>query len=428
MSFDHSQWDPWYHIYFGASLGCDSCFEASLAQMPDLPDEARGDAFAITARGWWTLGRPREAEEAWSRAVELGGYEVDALRPFLHPEGEALAVARAVNHVRPGLAADAWCDVAALRLHRRDRGGALRALTSATEVCPDHGEARHWLRTLAEPHFEAELKRRLRATTRRPRNPKEPRLVVSRDLESLLPLQANGWLSPTRHSRRVMHDDRGPAPRGTALARLLDAGISGEYGHLATEAELAVLPAAHTLADAEILIDEVLALRTEGRAYADLLGEVWEDAQVADEPTRLRRTARFVCEVAVAQPALAALGRAAADALVAHPESALDARAYRAWFGVALGEQDAPDGARHVLSTTAPPAHPWHLALAALHRAGAATEVADEIARALKDPRKKEHAKVYSGKRARRPDELWLFSRAFPTTARDERERADDWE
>lgn len=392
-----SRWDPWFHIYFGATLGCVDCFESSLRHNDELPLLLRGDAWAITARGWWALGEPERATPAWEKAAALGGPEVEALRPFLVDEGRVTAERRARSLVDRGLAADAWCDVAALAVRDKDAPAARAAIAQALAVCPDHAEARHWLRVLDSREFlrDAARRRRARRPHSRPRRPDS-------EADGLMPFEVNGWVSPERHSRRHLAP-KTPAPPGSALERLVAAGA--HTGWLRPKEEWAELLDSDTDVELELALDQLVALRQERRPLLVEATQAWE-VGVRSGAFRAESVGHLICSLAAEDQALWELASTVADAMLAFgPDPS--PLAWRAWFGVRLGRPGAVSDARAVLEGPLHDRLPWRLALSALYLGGAEAEGAAFIRDAFTDPERSAWAREVSGKHAR-PADVWV--------------------
>lgn len=392
-----TRWDPWFHIYFGATMGCVDCFEGSLRHNDKLPLIQRGDAWAITARGWWALGRPEQALSAWEKAERLGGPEVEALRPFLAFDARAAIERRARSLVNRGLAADAWCDVAALAVRDKDVLAARSAIARAQAVCPDHAEARHWVRALDSREFleGAGRSRRTRGLRNRPR-----RSAV--EVDGLMPLEANGWVSPERHSRRHMAP-KTPAPPGSALERLVAAGAHS--GWLLPEEDWAAIHGSDPDVELELALDQLVALGQEDRPLLDEASRTW-DVAVRSGARRAKDVGHLLCAVAARHEALWGLACTVADAMLAFGPDPWP-QAWRAWFGARLGQPGAVAAARAVLEGPIPHRLPWRLALSALYIGGAAAEGAAVIRDALTDPERRDWARAVSGKRGR-PADVWV--------------------
>lgn len=429
------QSDSWFHIYFAATMDCVDSYEACLTHIDNLPPSDQGNALAVAARGWWTLGRPREAEAAWARAQALGGNEVDALAPFLVDRGATLAARRARGIDDPGLRADAWCDVAGLLVNDGALPGAARAIEAAIAACPDHAEALHWRRLFNIPDLDKALE-----NLARPRRYQHGTELVSRDLERLLPRQGNGWLSPERHERRHMAQEFGTPPPASALERFRRAGLTQFY--LTTPDDWGRVPADHPLVSAELEIDQLWALLEEQRPALEQATTIWHGALTSGDLERTEDVARLLCRLAFhelgssededQQPTFSPLAREACEWLLGQPSPNPAVKGFRAWFGATLGEPDAIERARSILTRPPEDQLEWRLAVGVLYRCDAAAEGAAEIARALRDPVQKEWARDLKGKRAH-PEKIQLQvqertrSRGLGGVQPEDEEKLDDW-
>ncbi|MFN7147774.1 MAG: hypothetical protein ACK4YP_28650, partial [Myxococcota bacterium] len=191
--------DPWWDLYMPATFGeADAVLDALEAAEATVPLAARGDLYAVAARAFAVLGRYVEAERVAEQAFRLGGAEADALATFLCPDGRARAERRTVGG-RRGARADAWCDLAALRLQAGEVAEARAAVERALATCPGHAEAGRWARFFedaADP----------RAVVRDALDPRRSRRrsVPARDAAELLPARRTGWLSVERYQRRLL--------------------------------------------------------------------------------------------------------------------------------------------------------------------------------------------------------------------------------
>ncbi len=383
-------WQPWFELYLAANL-CDCCFDAAVRQIPGLPVGERGDAWAVATRAMLTLGRPAEAERAWAQARAHAGPEVEALALWMEPNPLPAAVRRATGARASGLAADGWCDVAALRMLSEGGRDAALAIGQALAVCPEHREALRWARFLALPDAPDAVERLLLKPSRRGSS------LAVRDADGLIPRSENGFVSPMRAQARLWREAI-RIPAGSALARFERAGVTASY--LATPEDWARVPGNHPLAQVELALGQLVDLVDEGRDATPPARAVWNGAMASGDAERVDDVAQLLCALATRAPALAALGARAADWLVETRGSRgrLFA-AYRAWFAALLGEPDAVLRARTVLLDPCTDDVGWRLAVEALTRAGAFSDADLAIAAASKDPRRRGAARSLNGRR-----------------------------
>lgn len=371
--------DPWLELYLCARL-CRSCFERAAARVAELPTAERGNAEAVAARAWMVLKRPAEAVRAWERAQAHGGPEVDALAGFILPDGLRRAESRADRPGSPAARADRWCDVAALRLQWQAGEGAGAAIASALAACPDHLEARHWLRFLALPDALAEADRIQGRPSRRGSG------LAAQDAEELVPYRANGWVSRRRLHTRLGPEARGPsAATGCGLARLEDAGVTAFY--LGSEADYRRLPGRDALVQAELEMTTVAEHVTEGRPAAPLARAAWLAALASGDRQRVQDVAEQLCALATRAADLVELGAECADWLASvSPNPALFG-AYAAWFAATRGAPDAGRRAESVLGAGTADELVWRLAVSALYQVGSIRKADAFVAAARLDPR-----------------------------------------
>ncbi|MSQ02369.1 MAG: hypothetical protein EXR71_10850 [Myxococcales bacterium] len=384
-------WQPWFELYLAASL-CDCCFDAAVRQIPALPLKERGDAWAIATRAMLTLGRAAEAGRAWTLARAMGGVEVDALALWMEPGALPAAVQRATTARSPGFAADAWCEVAALRMLNEAGRDAALAIGRALAACPEHREALRWARFLALPEAPEAVARLALKPTRRGAN------LAVRDADGLIPRSENGFVSPMRAQARVWREAI-PIPHGSALARFDRAGVTASY--LATPEDWARVPEGHPLVPVELALGQLVDLVDEGREATPPARSAWNSALASGDAERVDDVAQLLCALATRAPALAGLAARAADWLVETRGSRgrLFA-AYRAWFAALLGEADAAHRARTVLADPCTDDLGWRLAVEALARAGAPSDADVVIAAAGRDPRRRGATDSLGGRRA----------------------------
>jgi hypothetical protein len=385
--------DPWFELYMGATL-CPDCFNAAAALIPGLPPTERGNAWAVAARAYMVLGQPGEAVRAWELAEELGGHEVEALASFVRPDGHDRAVRRATTAGQPAVRADRWCDVAALRVIQRRGEGAGAALAEALAACPDHLEAHHWLRFLAQPDALREADRMQGRPSRRGRS------LAAQDAAVLVPHRANGWVSTRRLNARLGLEAGPPlSPAGSGLRHLEDAGLHALY--LGSDDDYRGLPARHPLVRAELQLAAVSEHVDEGRPASALARASWHAALASGDRQRVQDVAEQLCALTTRAADLLEVGGECADWLASvSPEPTLF-RAYGAWIAAARGAPDAQRRAEAVLSTGAADELAWRLAVGALYRLGASTEADACVAAARRNPRLRAIAATLRGKRAR---------------------------
>lgn len=240
------------------------------------------DGLAVGARALWLLGHHAAAERQLRQALTGVGILPDAaiadevlalimtLRPAPDRVEERLRRAQS-----PGARADVWCDAAALHL----RAGRLRlgqkAVEAARRANPDHAEARHFERFIARNHNAARLV---------PRTEELPRRMstVTFDIYGLAAQRETGWLSRERLARRLpAYAAASSPPRGSALFRLLDAGVRElSYG---TAEDYLDRPENDAWARRELEADQERAIEEEGRISLRLGADAEADplAQVA---------------------------------------------------------------------------------------------------------------------------------------------------
>lgn len=354
--------EPWFDLYFGATF-CPDCFEGRLRRIDAEPVERRGDAWAVASRAYARIGRPGEALRAWDRAMNLGGPEVESLSIWLLGDGVRRAEARAEGLRDPGLRADAWCDVAALHVSSRSMSAALAALGEAVNACPDHGEALHWLRFLAMPDAAKAITRVQQKPSRRGDG------VTMRDALALLPLRANGWVSPERLDRRALMEPPVEVVPGSALAALRAAGVPQTF--LATEPDWARVPDRHPLVRAELDLDRLASVVREGRPALTLAHEAWNAARASGDALRVDDVAQLLCALGTQEQSLVRLAREAARWLIeTHNSQQVLFTAYAAWFSAVLEERGAGEEASRLLGLGVEDDLAWRLLVGALYRAG----------------------------------------------------------
>lgn len=371
--------DPWWDLYVPAMLSCCECTEHALDRLPDLaPAADRGDWWAVAARGWAVLGRPAKLEAAAGRAFELGGAEADALATFLRPSGQETATRRIENATSPGEAADAACDLAALRLLDSDVPGAIAAVAVAFTSCPEHAETARWRRFFAECQDPA----RVAHQALNPRTAHRAKGPVGKDAAELIPTPRTGWVSDERYMRRLNGSSRRGVV-GSSLWRLQQAGVTSLY--FATEEEHSRLHAASPLSDFEILADRVCRLVNEGRDARDVANELWTSTY-GDVLAR-RDAAEILCAEATQDRRLAPLALIGIEVLLdmesRHPVLWL---AYRAWLRHLAGESGGVADARMVLADPTVDGASWSLAIATLLARGLAPEARVEAKKRQDDP------------------------------------------
>lgn len=383
--------EPWKEYMFAAQF-CECCFDSSFARIGEVEVSRRGDAWAVASRALNMLGRPVEAQRAWVQARALGGAEVEALATWMEPEGLARATRRAERAAGPGDTAEAWCEVAALRVQR---GGehAAEAVGRALAACPDHREALRWARYLALPDALDGAARALRKPTRRGTG------LAVKDALALLPRADSGWLPNLRLTTRCYGLDQPEGPQGSALRALGEAGIHDLF--YAWPQDYARVPARHPIARAEV---ELTALRDqldEGRPIAALARGAWLGAVASGDELRIVDLANVLCGLGTRDESLVPTAGAAAAWLCAGPERSPLYAAYEAWYAARAGDPHADARARAVLADAAHDDLSWRLAVDALALAGHREEAARIVEAALSDPRRRAMARNL---RSRRPE------------------------
>ena len=368
--------DPWWDLYMPATFGePGAVLDALEAAEAITPLGARGDVYAVASRAFFVLGRPVEAERLSEQALRLGGAESDALATVTCPDGIERAMRRLRGGGRPGLRADAGCDLAALLVQLAQIEGASAAIDEALAACPGHAEAARWRRFLATEDVPTQVR-----AARDPRRTRRPPL--SRDAVDLVPTRRTGWLSAERYQRRVLGSpsEAAWAPAGTALGRLQDAGVSTYF--FALDHEYARVEPEHALAALELKADTLRALVDEGRDAAEAAGAFWRAADL--DPEARQDAAQLLVALGTADVRLAGIGLEAAEWLAAHhPDRAALWEGYRAWLSHMLGLRVAAERARTVLSTRPTLPVAWRMAIEVLRAEGHAHE-ADVVARAAR--------------------------------------------
>lgn len=370
--------DPWWDLYVPAILSGGECAEYALDRLPDQATPAeRGNWWAVAARGWAVMGRAGKLNAAAERAFALGGPEADALATFLRPSGQETALRRIQNATEPGEAADAACDLAALRLLDSDVPGAMEAVAMAFSACPEHAETGRWRRFFAECQDPA----RVAAKALTPGKAHKARGTVGQDALELLPTPRTGWVSDERYARQLNGSSR-RGPVGSALWRLQQAGVMSMF--FATEAEYARLHAASPLADLEVLADRVCRLVNEGRDARDVANEMW--SATFDDALARRDAAEILCAQATQDRRLAPLALIGVESLLdmesRHPVLWL---AYRAWLRHLAGAAGSVTDARLVLADPTVDGASWAMAIATLNASGKAPEARDHAKARLHD-------------------------------------------
>jgi tetratricopeptide (TPR) repeat protein len=375
--------DPWWDLYLPATFGeVDAVLDALELAEASAPLLDRGDLYAVAARAFAVLGRPKEAERLAAQAFQLGGAEADALATYTSPDGLARCRGRLAGAERPGVRADAACDLAARHLIDGNLPGARAAVAQALAACPDHGEAGRWVRLLEEP---ADLGPAL-VFARDQRRTRAPRTVADRDVLDLVPCRRTGWLSAERFHRRIL----GVPPRETwahprsALGHLQDAGIGVFF--FALDWELGGLKADHPVVELEVLADVARARVDEGRDALPHCRRLWEAATALDE-TAQDDAAQLLAGLGTADARLAVLAIEAVDWLTSRrPERGLLWEGYLAWLGHLAGIPSAAERARALVRGR--PADPtaWRLGLEVLRAEGFTGDVERALRAAAADP------------------------------------------
>lgn len=368
--------DAWWDVFLPALWG-----ESELARMAletlapeNLSDVAeRAAGHAIAARALLVMRRPAEAWRHAERAFAVGGPESDALATFLVPEGAIHAARRMQSASRPGLRADAACDLAAVRLAQGDADAARDAIATARGLCARHAESARWERFLTSTPDPVSTVQSLAAARARRTLCREPGAL---DAVELLPLARDGWVSAERLRRRVLLPPSTALrvrPR-SALAALADAGICDT--HFAMLEEYGALVPEHPLVDIEWHADQLRALVREGRPSVDAAHRLWEAGRALDV-VAATDAAHLIVALGTHDPTLSPLAYGVATwALQVEPEEEALWRAYRAFHGAVAGRPDAAEDARAALADPGCPATVWVLAVAALRALGDAASVA----------------------------------------------------
>jgi hypothetical protein len=377
--------DPWWDLYLPASFGeVDAVLDALEAAELLAVTADRAELYAVAARSFLVIGRFVEAERLAERAFAAGGPEADALATFMRGDGTSRALERMAAATRPGLAADAACDLAALRLANNDATGARAAIARAEELCPGHREAARWARLLGT---EGDLRNILR-DSRDPRRARRATPGPVLDAVELIPTRRTGWVSSERYVRRLVGalgaaSSSAWAPADTALGALQDCGVTTLF--FALEGEYAKLPADHPLVRLELAADEVRALVDEARDARVASALLWRDASAIDVVSG-EDAAQLLVGLATHDPRLAPQGlRAAVWLREQCPDRGTLWDGYRAWLGAIAG---APDLALARAVATERPVDPvgWRLAIEALRAGGDPHETDALIRAARKEP------------------------------------------
>jgi len=368
--------DPWWDLYMPATFGEPAAvLDALEAAEAMTPLGARGDVYAVASRAFAVLGRSVEAERLSEQAMRLGGPEVDALATFTCPDGIERATRRLRGGGRPGLRADAGCDLAALLVQLAQIDGATVAIDEALAACPGHAEAGRWRRFLATEDIPTQVR-----AAKDPRRARRP--PVNQDAVELLPTRRTGWISAERYQRRILGSppQAGWAPAGTALGRLQDAGV-GTY-FFALDHEYARVQPDHPLVGLEMQADTLRALVEEGREAAAAAADLWRAAELDAEARQ--DAAQLLVALGTADPRIAQISIDAAEWLVAHlPDRAALWEGYRAWLSHLLGHAAAVERARAVLAARPTLPVAWRMAIEVLRAEGHGHE-ADLLARAAR--------------------------------------------
>lgn len=339
----------WSTIFLTAHSGQHQQARLAIATLPrHTPTSAHPRLAAISARALLAMGSEAQATESLARAG--ADPEAVALRSVAQRSEDAIR--RRLDTHSPGMAADAACDLAWLRLQRCDHVGAVQAIQEALSRCAEHVEARLWCRHLQEPGGSP-FERRLSPTAR------------------------GGWLSPERIARRTAGSVL-DASDYSARSRLHHAGI--RRPQLTPEEAYAALPERHPLVKLEVMLDEASTLRQLGYPCGALLTSAWMSGQ-RQSPAIIRQLTRVVMDLAIFDPSAAPVGLAAATAM-RHRSSCrrLEARYVRL-----LASQNHPLALSATKSALRQENAPedWLIIVDSLSRLGCVEEARAEAERAL---------------------------------------------
>ena len=387
--------EPWLDLFLPAILGESRLFEAAVEQITYLPTAQRGDAWAVAARGRLFLGRDADAWSAYEAAGAYGGEEVEALATFLLGGGAKRCVQRAEKAASAGLAADAMCDAASLAMATGDFTAAVAAIRQARAHLPEHREALHWERFLAEPDAA-------RAWVRACISPdSQPLGRAARDAVHLCPRRDAGFVSQRRLTDRCYSKGNAVyAPVGSGLRRLFDAGRSGFI--LATEPDWAAVPSNHELVAAELVIGQVEDLVDEARPAFAEARRAWDQAVNSEDAIRIDDVGQALCALATRGSELAPVAREAAERLRLRQDGGEPLfSAYAALFSANSDPAGATAAAEGVLHRAQPGILPFTMAIATLRKTGEQELIHAALAARTRDPVLAETARLLAD--ARRP-------------------------
>jgi hypothetical protein len=339
----------WSTIFLTAIAGKHRQARLAIQQLPArTPAVDRPRLAAISARALLVMGDQAAARSSLSQAGL--DPEAEALRGVMNMS--ASSIRRRTETSGPGMAADAACELAWLCLQRADRPGAINAIQRALLRCPEHIEARLWVRYLQDP-------------------------AVVGFGEYLLPAASLGWLSEARIHHRPTGSVLPPAC-DTALTRLRDAGVP--LPQLASTAHHEALPGGDPLVMLEVMLAEAAAIRRMGYPSGPLLRSAWITGQ-RQPPAVIRQLARVIMDLAIFDPSAAQVGLAAATVMRQRSDCPrLEARYVR--LLASLDHPLALSAARAALRRAAEP-EDWALIVESIHRLGQRDEARAEAERGL---------------------------------------------
>ncbi len=241
-----------------------------ILQQPSMPP----DAVAAAIRLRWMLGDAMGAGRALEQALQtdVPGPDLAALATLALPDGDRWGRARLATGT-PGQRADAACDLAWRALRDADVPGARDWVDAALAHCPEHAEALHWRRVLAEHGDDT--------ATVLDRGLRDPLAPGWADAIDLVPSPPLGWFSQSRLRRRIICPPPSlAAPEAQALAWLQDRGVCTRA--MATDADYTTLSPDHGLVACEQALDLALCLEAEGRPARPAAVRAWALAHTVD--------------------------------------------------------------------------------------------------------------------------------------------------
>ncbi len=317
--------DPWAQIVLPALAGEHEAVVHAVDQV--VADGVDGDLLAVSARAMFAINLNFRAERLAIAAYQAGGVEADRLTVQHRLDGRARVAGIAARTPHPGARAEVWCDLAGRDLIEGDLGGAREAVEAALRVLPEHCEARHWSR------FLADAAQPVACFARAARGLAMLGGTATTDARALVAPARTGFVSSERWARR--HGAVGPAPAtGSALERLAEAGIPRP--RLLPARGLNRRPASDGVVAVELLADEVDALAQEGRTATEGMRELLAEVRRHD-PAAQANGVRVCARLASRTEALVPIALDAVDRLLPH-----DPEAWMPWAAL-LGAASRPD-------------------------------------------------------------------------------------